>query len=74
VVPIEESSRHLFILDQSFDIATASLLAVFFLPTRFQSNPPEFIDGVHKAFYVLGGMTVLSTIVFCELKREKGTQ
>jgi MFS family permease len=59
-------------LSITFGIATASLLTVFFLPARFQSNPLEFIGGVHKAFYVLGGMTLLSTIVFCELKKGDG--
>ena len=59
-------------LSITFGIATASLLTVFFLPTRFQSNPLEFIGGVHKAFYVLGGMTLLSTIVFFELKKGDG--
>jgi hypothetical protein len=41
-------------------------------PARFQSNPLEFIGGVHKAFYVLGGMTLLSTIVFFELRKGDG--
>jgi hypothetical protein len=59
-------------LSITFGIATASLLTVFFLPARFQSNPLEFIGGVHKAFYVLGGMTLLSTIVFFELKKRDG--
>jgi len=59
-------------LSITFGIATASLLTVFFLPARFQSNPLEFIGGVHKAFYILGGMTLLSTIVFCELKKGDG--
>jgi len=61
-------------LSITFGIATASLLTVFFLPTRFQSNPLEFIHGVHKAFYVLGGMTLLSTIVFFELKKSDGDE
>ena len=59
-------------LSITFGIATASLLTVFFLPSRFQSNPLEFIGGVHKAFYVLGGMTLLSTIVFFELNKGDG--
>jgi EmrB/QacA subfamily drug resistance transporter len=59
-------------LSITFGIATASLLTVFFLPARSQSNPLEFIGGIHKAFYVLGGMTLLSTIVFCELKKGDG--
>jgi len=56
----------------SFGVACASLVTAFFLPDRFRSNPPVFIHGIHKAFYVLGGMTVLSTIVFRELKKNDG--
>jgi EmrB/QacA subfamily drug resistance transporter len=56
----------------SFGVASASLVTAFFLPDRFRSNPAEFIHGIHRAFYVLGGMTVLSTIVFRELKRGDG--
>jgi EmrB/QacA subfamily drug resistance transporter len=56
----------------SFGVACASLVTAFFLPDRFRSNPPVFIHGIHKAFFVLGGMTVLSTIVFGELKKNDG--
>jgi hypothetical protein len=30
------------------------------------------IAGIHKALYVLGGLTILSTIVFRSLKRGDG--
>ncbi len=56
----------------SFGVASASLVTAFFLPDRFRSNPPEFIHGIHRAFFVLGAMTMLSTIVFRELKRGDG--
>jgi EmrB/QacA subfamily drug resistance transporter len=56
----------------SFGVASASLVTAFFLPDRHRSNPSEFIHGIHRAFFVLGGMTVLSTIVFRELKRGDG--
>jgi EmrB/QacA subfamily drug resistance transporter len=56
----------------SFGVASASLVTAFFLPDRFRSNPPEFIHGIHRAFYVLGAMTILSTLVFSELKRGDG--
>jgi len=59
-------------LSITFGIATASLITVFFVPKRLQSNQLEFIDGVHKALYVLGAMTLLSTIVFFELKKGDG--
>jgi EmrB/QacA subfamily drug resistance transporter len=56
----------------SFGVATASLVTAIFLPNRFLSNPPQFIHGIHHAFFVLGAMTVLSTLVFRELKRGDG--
>ena len=56
----------------SFGVATASLATAFFIPDRFHSNAAEMIHGVHQAFFVLGGLTVLSTIVFRELKSMDG--
>jgi EmrB/QacA subfamily drug resistance transporter len=56
----------------SFGVATASLITAFFLPQSARSNPPVFIRGVHHAFYVLGAMTIVSTIVFRKLKRDDG--
>ncbi len=56
----------------SFGVASASLAAAFFIPDRFHSNAPEMIHGIHQAFFVLGAMTVLSTIVFSELKSGDG--
>jgi MFS family permease len=56
----------------SFGVATASLATAFFIPDRFHTNAPEMVHGIHRAFLVLGGLTVLSAIVFRELKREDG--
>ena len=56
----------------SFGVASASLATAFFIPDRFQSNAPEMIHGIHRAFLVLGAMTILSSIVFRELKRGDG--
>jgi EmrB/QacA subfamily drug resistance transporter len=56
----------------SFGVASASLVTAFFIPDRFRSNPPQFIHGIHLAFFVLGGMTLVSTIVFGGLKRGDG--
>jgi MFS family permease len=56
----------------SFGIASASLAAALFVPDRFTSDAGEMIHGVHQAFLVLGGLTVLSTIVFRELKSNDG--
>jgi EmrB/QacA subfamily drug resistance transporter len=56
----------------SFGVATASLAAAFFIPDRFHSTAPEMIHGIHRAFFVLGGLTVFSTIVFSGLKSGDG--
>ena len=56
----------------SFGVATASLATAFFIPDRFHSDPAQMIHGIHKAFLVLGAMTILSTLVFSELKSEDG--
>jgi hypothetical protein len=56
----------------SFGVAAASLVTAFFIPDRHTSDAAQFIHGVHRAFLVLGGMTLLSTIVFRELKRGDG--
>jgi EmrB/QacA subfamily drug resistance transporter len=56
----------------SFGVATASLLTALFIPDRFHSNPGQMIHGIHRAFFVLGGITLISTIVFGGLKSADG--
>jgi EmrB/QacA subfamily drug resistance transporter len=56
----------------SFGVASASLATAFFIPDRFHSDAPQMIHGVHHAFLVLGGLTILSTIVFRELRSGDG--
>ncbi len=56
----------------SFGVASASLVTVFFIPEQYRSNPAQFIHGVHRAFYVLGAMTLVSTVVFGGLKKGDG--
>jgi EmrB/QacA subfamily drug resistance transporter len=56
----------------SFGVASASMVTAFFIPDRHTSSAPQFIHGIHRAFFVLGGMTLLSTMVFRELKRGDG--
>jgi hypothetical protein len=58
----------------SFGVATASLAAAFFIPDRFHSSAPQMIHGIHEAFLVLGGLTILSTAVFLELKSGDGAE
>jgi EmrB/QacA subfamily drug resistance transporter len=56
----------------TFGVASASLVTVFFLPDRYLSNPAQFIHGIHSAFFVLGGMTLLSTVIFHTLQKGDG--
>jgi hypothetical protein len=56
----------------SFGVASASLVTVFFIPDLSRSTPAQYIGGIHRAFLVLGAMTLLSTIVFRGLKRGDG--
>ncbi len=55
----------------SFGVATAGLATAFFVP-RVHSDPAEMIHGVHKALVVLGGFTILSTVIFHRLKKSDG--
>jgi hypothetical protein len=32
------------------------------------SNPAAMIHGIHEALFILGGLTILSTLVFSKLK------
>ncbi len=56
----------------SFGVAVASLAAAFFIPDRFHSVSTEMVAGIHKAFFVLGGLTLVSTVIFRELKSDDG--
>jgi MFS family permease len=56
----------------SFGIATASLVTAFFVPDRFHSSPLEMIHGIHRAFLVMGGLTIVSTVIFADLRSEDG--
>ena len=56
----------------SFGVAVAGLTTAFFVPRSSYSNPPEMVNGIHKALWVLAGLTVASTVVFMGLKSGDG--
>jgi EmrB/QacA subfamily drug resistance transporter len=56
----------------SFGVAAAGLTTAFFVPGTAYSNAAEMITGIHKALYVLGTLTLVSTIVFAGLQRGDG--
>jgi EmrB/QacA subfamily drug resistance transporter len=60
-------------MSMSFGVAWASLVTGFFIPDRFHSTAPQMIHGIHSAVFVLGGVTILSTIVFRELRSTDGS-
>jgi EmrB/QacA subfamily drug resistance transporter len=57
----------------SFGVASAGLATAFFIPARAHTNPREMIHGIHHALLVLGGFTMLSTIIFRKLKSDDGS-
>jgi EmrB/QacA subfamily drug resistance transporter len=59
-------------MSMSFGVASASLVTAFFIPDKSRSNPTQFINSIHHAFFVFGAMTIVSTIVFRKLKRGDG--
>jgi EmrB/QacA subfamily drug resistance transporter len=59
-------------MSMSFGVAVASLATALFIPDRFSSNPGHMITGIHRAFFLLGGLTVLSTVVFRGLRPGDG--
>jgi EmrB/QacA subfamily drug resistance transporter len=56
----------------SFGVATASLVVAIFIPDRFHSNPHALVRGIHHALLLVGGTTILSAVVFRELRPDDG--
>jgi EmrB/QacA subfamily drug resistance transporter len=59
-------------MSMSFGVATAALATALFIPDRFRSDAPQMVHGIHQAFFVLGGLTVLSAVVFMQLRSSDG--
>jgi EmrB/QacA subfamily drug resistance transporter len=56
----------------SFGVAIAGLTTVLFVPQSAAAKPLAMIRGLHLAFLLLGGLTVVSTIVFRSLRAGDG--
>ncbi|KAF0094790.1 MAG: EmrB/QacA family drug resistance transporter [Puniceicoccaceae bacterium 5H] len=56
----------------SFGIATASFLAILFLGGIHDAEPGVFAWGLHRTFWILGGLTALSSAVFLGLRQDDG--
>src|SRR5260370_38980485 len=52
----------------SFGVAAASFAANLFIPDRLHATAPQMIHGIHLALWALGALTIVSTVVFTELK------
>jgi EmrB/QacA subfamily drug resistance transporter len=56
----------------SFGVAAASLAASLFIPDKVHATAPQMIHGIHLALWTLGALTIVSTLVFNELKAGDG--
>lgn len=56
----------------SFGVASAGLATALFIPAS-HANQRDMIHGIHLALVVLGGFTILSTMVFRRLKSGDGS-
>ena len=56
----------------SFGVASASLVAGWFLRGLNQNNPAEMIPALHHAFLTMGLLTMVSSITFWGLHRNDG--
>jgi len=56
----------------SFGVASASLATAVFIPDRFHADAQQMIHGIHQAFLVLGGLTIVSALIFVGVKRDDG--
>jgi EmrB/QacA subfamily drug resistance transporter len=56
----------------SFGVAAASLTAALFIPDHTRASAPQMIHGIHLALRSLGAWTILSTVVFGELRSNDG--
>lgn len=56
----------------SFGVATASLVAGWFLQGVHESDSASFLHGLHSAFVTLGILTIVSSLLFRELRPTDG--
>ncbi|HVS52890.1 MAG TPA: MFS transporter [Opitutaceae bacterium] len=59
-------------LSLSFGVACGSLLAGWFLGHVNQTDPAQAVPALHKAFFAMGAITIVSSLTFWGLKTEDG--
>ncbi len=56
----------------SFGVAAASLAAAVFIPERAHGDANAMISGLHSALFALGALTIVSALIFRQLKADDG--
>jgi EmrB/QacA subfamily drug resistance transporter len=59
-------------LSLSFGVACGSLLAGWFLGHVNQTDPAQAVPALHKAFFAMGAITIVSSLTFWGLKADDG--
>src|SRR5690606_33555817 len=59
-------------MSMSFGVAIASALALLFVGGLSQGDPAIIVPGLHRTFWILGGLTVLSSLSFLALRPDDG--
>jgi EmrB/QacA subfamily drug resistance transporter len=56
----------------SFGVAAASLAAALFIPEHPRAAAPDLLHGIHLALRALGALTIVTTVIFGELRPNDG--
>ncbi len=59
-------------MSMSFGVAIASLLAALFIPDPLHSTSSQLIYGIHEAFFIIGLLTIVSSLIFLQLHDNDG--
>jgi hypothetical protein len=59
-------------MSMSFGVAVASLLAAVFLGGEHRPGPEALVSGIHWTFLTMGAMTIVSALLFRQLRPEDG--
>jgi hypothetical protein len=59
-------------MSMSFGVAAASLVAAVFVPRGAATNAAALVRGIHHAFLALGAFTVVSALIFSQLRPADG--
>jgi hypothetical protein len=59
-------------MSMSFGVAVSSLLAALFLGGERRASPEGMVSGIHWTFLALGVMTIVSSLIFAQLRPNDG--